>query len=416
MKRRLEFLWAHSGHIQVSDMSNNFFLVRFSNEDDYASAAFGGPWKIYDYYIAVSQWSPSFNEEEEIKSILTWVRLPKLPIQYFNSMAVHRIGNAIGRTIRLDLATSEGSRCRYARVCVEIDLTKPLLGKYMIEDRVLKIEYESLENVCVECGFYGHKRESCVVANAQKKDTDPITKPSEPEPTIADQDTGDWMIVQRRNRKKTSSGTKPAKQATGNGSRFSALLQEVPESEARPVKAATEALAEPPKALSVEELQLENLKAVLDAALKHQDNSETLRKETHSKQMKPSREALGDISNVCPEMQSSQSKDAPVEPRSQVERRIDSEDGLIPVTVVYQNPTFQSQVSGPKPLKSKGKHSQQTIKVRDKAAASTQTLLVNKKRSFKNNAKNPGPKAPSLDQHPNDGNSAIDSRKPPDRS
>ncbi|CAN1185569.1 hypothetical protein LINPERHAP2_LOCUS37626 [Linum perenne] len=416
MKRRLELLWAHTGHIQVSDMSNNFFLVRFSNEDDYASAAFGGPWKIYDYYIAISQWSPSFNEEEEIKSILTWVRLPKLPIQYFNSMAVHRIGNAIGRTVRLDLATLEGSRCRYARVCVEIDLTKPLLGKYMIEDRVLKIEYESLENVCVECGIYGYKRESCVIANVQKKVTEPITKPTEPEPTIADQDTGDWMIVQRQNRKKPSSGTKQARQATGNGSRFSSLLQEVPESEASPVKAATEVHAELPKALSVEEMQPEKLKAVLDAALKTKDNSETLRKETYLKQMKPSREALGDISNVCPVTQSSLSKDAPVEPRTQVESRVGSEDGLILVTVVYQNPTFQSQVSGPKPLKAKGKNSQQTIKVRDKAAASTPAILVNKKRSFKNNAKNSGPKAPSLDQHSNDGNSAVDSRKPPDRS
>ncbi|CAN1127839.1 hypothetical protein LINPERPRIM_LOCUS29861 [Linum perenne] len=131
MKRRLEFLWARAGSIQVVDMTNDFFLLRFSNEDDYNVAAFWGPWKIYDYYIAVSQWSPTFNEEEKIRSILTWVRLPKLPIHYFNTVVVSRIGNFIGRTVRLDLATKEGSRCRYARVCVEIDLTKPLLGKYM---------------------------------------------------------------------------------------------------------------------------------------------------------------------------------------------------------------------------------------------------------------------------------------------
>ncbi|CAN1185727.1 hypothetical protein LINPERPRIM_LOCUS38830 [Linum perenne] len=100
-------MWARAGSIQVSDMTNNFFLVRFSNEEDYASAAFRGPWRV----------------------------------------AVSRIGNFIRRTVRLDLAREEGSRCRYARVCVEVDLTKPLLGKYMIEDRIFKIEYESLENV-----------------------------------------------------------------------------------------------------------------------------------------------------------------------------------------------------------------------------------------------------------------------------
>ncbi|CAN1836501.1 hypothetical protein LINPERHAP1_LOCUS34792 [Linum perenne] len=70
MKRRLDYLWAKSGPIQVSDLSNNFFLVRFASQEDYSTAAFKGPWKIYDYYITVSQWSPSFNEDAPIKSIL----------------------------------------------------------------------------------------------------------------------------------------------------------------------------------------------------------------------------------------------------------------------------------------------------------------------------------------------------------
>ncbi|CAN1811454.1 hypothetical protein LINPERHAP1_LOCUS26225 [Linum perenne] len=115
--RRPEYLWAKGGRIQVSDLSNDFFLVRFSDAEDYQRDAFHGPWKI----------------------------------------AVNRIGNHIGRTIRMDLATTEGARARYARVCVEIDLSKPLLGKYMIGDCVFYVEYESIENICYTCGFYGHK-------------------------------------------------------------------------------------------------------------------------------------------------------------------------------------------------------------------------------------------------------------------
>ncbi|CAN1179462.1 hypothetical protein LINPERHAP2_LOCUS34205, partial [Linum perenne] len=122
-----------------------------------------------DYYISVSQWSPSFDEDAQIKSIRTWVRLPKLLIHYFNKVAVSRIGNSIGKIVRLDLATAEGSRGRYARVCVEVDVTKPLLGKYMIEDKVFKVEYESLENVCFDCGYYEHKRENCSLSGPQRK-------------------------------------------------------------------------------------------------------------------------------------------------------------------------------------------------------------------------------------------------------
>ncbi|CAN1127957.1 hypothetical protein LINPERHAP2_LOCUS4338, partial [Linum perenne] len=145
---------------------------------------------IYDYYIVISQWYPSFNEDEPIKSILTWVRLPKLSIQYFNSLAVQRIGNYIGKTVRLDLATSEGSRCRYARVCVEVDLTKPLIGKYMIEDKVMKIEYESLENVCFDCGCYGHKAGTCPPPPKEKEVETVVPLVKEPVQTPEDQVTG----------------------------------------------------------------------------------------------------------------------------------------------------------------------------------------------------------------------------------
>ncbi|CAN0880763.1 hypothetical protein LINGRAHAP2_LOCUS13836 [Linum grandiflorum] len=94
-----------------------------------ALAAFYGPWKIYDYYITVARWSLEFDETAPIRKVLTWVRLPKLPIHYFNNVPVSGIGNYIGRTVRLDLATKEGSRGRFARLCVEVDLSKPLLAK-----------------------------------------------------------------------------------------------------------------------------------------------------------------------------------------------------------------------------------------------------------------------------------------------
>ncbi|CAN1180943.1 Putative ribonuclease H protein At1g65750, partial [Linum perenne] len=103
VKRRLETLWARNGEIQVSDASNSFFLVRFADSNDYQRAAFQGPWKIFDYYFSVARWSPYFNEEEPLKTLLMWVRLPKLPIHFFNQVAITRIGDCIGRTVRLDL-------------------------------------------------------------------------------------------------------------------------------------------------------------------------------------------------------------------------------------------------------------------------------------------------------------------------
>ncbi|CAN1788149.1 hypothetical protein LINPERHAP1_LOCUS17932, partial [Linum perenne] len=137
------------------------------------------------------------------QTILTWVRLPKLPIHFFNSTTVTRIGNHIGKTVRLDLATKEGARARYARVCVEVDISKPLLGKYMIGDQTFYVEYECLENLCYTCDRYGHKLDSCPTTAEPQTESVPF----EPDTSVgelsnAENDMGSWMTVSRRSKGK----------------------------------------------------------------------------------------------------------------------------------------------------------------------------------------------------------------------
>ncbi|CAN1247076.1 hypothetical protein LINGRAPRIM_LOCUS3351 [Linum grandiflorum] len=220
IKCRLETLWAKHGQIQVTDASNAFFILRFSDPNDYQLAAFRGPWKIYDYYITVARWSPEFDETAPIRKILTWVRLPKLLIHYFNNVAVSRIGNYIGRTVRLDLATEEGARGRFARLCVEVDISKPLLGKYMIKDRLFYIEYESLDNICTQCGFYGHKIDQCPEL-VEKPAKAPIVTEDVMETTTAEGDFGAWMTVtHRKHGRRNRQEIPPPKSDAGSGFRL----------------------------------------------------------------------------------------------------------------------------------------------------------------------------------------------------
>ncbi|CAI0551026.1 unnamed protein product [Linum tenue] len=57
------------------------------------------------------------------------------------------IGEAIGTLITVDRATELGARGKYARVCVEVDLTKPFLSQFMIEGVTYLIQYEGIENI-----------------------------------------------------------------------------------------------------------------------------------------------------------------------------------------------------------------------------------------------------------------------------
>ncbi|CAI0551041.1 unnamed protein product [Linum tenue] len=46
-----------------------------------------------------------------------------------------KIGQRIGKSIRVDHATSTGARSDYARVCVQVDITKPLLSQFTIHGK-----------------------------------------------------------------------------------------------------------------------------------------------------------------------------------------------------------------------------------------------------------------------------------------
>ncbi|CAI0446262.1 unnamed protein product [Linum tenue] len=166
LARRLNFLWARDGEIQISDMDNGCYLVRFRSQRDYEQALTGGPWLIGDTYLAVHRWYKGFNPwKAEVQNTLVWVQLPRLPIEFFNKEAVMQIGSLIGRPVRVDRATELGARAKFARVCVEVDLTQPLLGSYKVEGVKYLIGYEGLQYICGNCGKYGKPSNKCNCTN-----------------------------------------------------------------------------------------------------------------------------------------------------------------------------------------------------------------------------------------------------------
>ncbi|CAI0405118.1 unnamed protein product [Linum tenue] len=158
----LHQLWAKHGGLHISDMQNECYLVRFRKKEDYEASISGGPWILGDTYLTVHRWYRGFDPWTAVtKSSMVWVQLPCVPPELFNQVAVMRIAGLIGKSVRVDRATLEGARMKYARVSVEVDLTKPLLSKYKIEGKEYFITYKGLFNVCFDCGRYGQQTHAC---------------------------------------------------------------------------------------------------------------------------------------------------------------------------------------------------------------------------------------------------------------
>ena len=74
-----------------------------------------GPQGLY-----LNKWTPNFDLNQYVPSVVPiWVRLPHLPIQFWNSDSLEVIENTLGKQI--DKAERK-EQYTYARICVEVDL------------------------------------------------------------------------------------------------------------------------------------------------------------------------------------------------------------------------------------------------------------------------------------------------------
>ncbi|CAL1379482.1 unnamed protein product [Linum trigynum] len=109
-----------------------------------------------------------------------------------------KIASYIGKPIRVDRATEFGERGKYARVCVEVDFTKPLLSQFKIEGEEYLVQYEGLKNLCTDCGRYGKPTEQCDCKDMNNEETQatPDTVPeTQPASRTKGYVYGEWMIV-----------------------------------------------------------------------------------------------------------------------------------------------------------------------------------------------------------------------------
>lgn len=89
--------------INIIDLSNDYYLVTFSHDQDHVISMLNGPWFIYDHYRTVKEWSPDFHPQIDIiQSVVVWVRIVELPIEYYDGKVLHHIRNKIGKTIKVD--------------------------------------------------------------------------------------------------------------------------------------------------------------------------------------------------------------------------------------------------------------------------------------------------------------------------
>ncbi|GKV19127.1 hypothetical protein SLEP1_g29421 [Rubroshorea leprosula] len=161
---RIRAQWNPTGHWDFIDLGLDFFLVRFQDEADLHKVIFGGPWFVGPYFLTMRRWEPNFVPSEALQSFTTtavWAQLPNLSADYYDPSTLQKIGNKVGNLLRVDAHTEHHTRGQYARICVQVDLSKPVVKQVRIGRHRQKVLYEGVNALCFNCGRIGHRNIHC---------------------------------------------------------------------------------------------------------------------------------------------------------------------------------------------------------------------------------------------------------------
>ena len=161
LQSRLLSLWKLAGRLDCVDLGHGCFLTRLSLKEDFEIVLKRGPWFIGGHFLSIHSWELDFKPAlVNVSSLVVWIRLNKLLIEYYNAEALYLIGKAIRNVLRVDTHTTAEASGRFARLCIQVDVTKPIVTVVLIGKIEEPVSYEGIQKLCFDCGRMVHRREN----------------------------------------------------------------------------------------------------------------------------------------------------------------------------------------------------------------------------------------------------------------
>lgn len=194
---KLRQMWDLRG-AKVVDMGGGFYLVQFASDEPYQEAILEGPWIMLGSYLQVQKWTTAFRIHHPTPlTMAVWIRVSELPLHLYPLTVITAIDEAVGKVIKVDYNTTGMQRGKFARLAVDVDLTKPLVSKISIDGEEFKVEYENLQELCFFCGMYGHLCDACV--NKPKENDEGRHGEVASQLEVSNTEIyGPWMVVEKR--------------------------------------------------------------------------------------------------------------------------------------------------------------------------------------------------------------------------
>nr|XP_009770224.1 PREDICTED: uncharacterized protein LOC104220956 [Nicotiana sylvestris] len=165
--------WGKVRKPKVLYHSDGYFTILLNSVEERDEVLMNGPYTMNSRPIILKAWAEGFDFNEEVlKTIPLWVKFPKLPLNYWSNKALSKIGSGLGKSLYADACTTVADRISYARILIEIDITRTLPGTIKLVDPNVKVieqlvQYDWKHQYCQTCCQIGH---SCHNNEVQKQE------------------------------------------------------------------------------------------------------------------------------------------------------------------------------------------------------------------------------------------------------
>ncbi|XP_038976863.1 uncharacterized protein LOC120107600 [Phoenix dactylifera] len=114
-------------NVEVVTMADDVLAVRFACEEDREAMLVRGPCLVAGQLLTMERWKPNFIPGSGGSGrVVVWLRLPRLPLDFWAKETLIQIAATAGRPLALDAATDQGRKRGFARIKVELDIRTPL--------------------------------------------------------------------------------------------------------------------------------------------------------------------------------------------------------------------------------------------------------------------------------------------------
>jgi len=176
---KLQRIWTVKGPWHMLSLGRGFYEFFFASQEDMRSVWPAGTVSLKSGLLRLFEWTKDFNLHTQRQThTQVWIRLWELPQEYWTKRTLYEIAGAVGTPLLIDNVTRNRLYGHYARILVDLDLSKKVFYEVMVEREgfafPVSIEYEGLPDFCTHCHSIDHNINSCRRLHPHREDDQPL--------------------------------------------------------------------------------------------------------------------------------------------------------------------------------------------------------------------------------------------------